>query len=101
MASFQIWNGAKAGLAEVDASSSLFSVSASFESKDVVAAKLYWEDMVWEELLPHRPIKVNTFAGHKWNVKIENELVATWVIQPTKRNQRFILRSDDLPVIHY
>ena len=95
----QVWNGPRPGLT---AAASMNAVSASFESKDVVTAKLFWEDQVWEELVPNRPIKVNTFAGHKWHVKMDgNELVKTWIIQPGKRIQRFILRSEDLPTFFY
>ncbi len=79
----------------------LSTVSASFESRDVVAAKLYWEDQIWEELIPGRPLKVNTYGGHKWHVKIEGELVATWQILPDLPSQRFVLSSEDLPVYYY
>jgi prophage tail gpP-like protein len=66
----------------------------------VIGARLYWEDQLWEELSPDRAIKVNTFAGHKWNVKIDNEVVITWVIDEHRISQRFVLSSEDLPIIN-
>ncbi len=79
----------------------IFTVSASFESRDVVAAKLYWEDTPWEELIPGKPIKVNTFASHQWNVYLDDEKIVTWVIQSEPFTQRFVLSSEDLPVYNF
>lgn len=75
----------------------LQSVSVSFESKDVIGSRLFWEDQLWEELQPGRPIKVNTYAGHRWKVKLDNELLKTWTVEANKPSQRFILSSEDLP----
>mmetsp|Transcript_14450 Transcript_14450/g.19826 ORF Transcript_14450/g.19826 Transcript_14450/m.19826 type:complete len:637 (+) Transcript_14450:1-1911(+) len=102
-ANLWVWNGPRNGywkkntLTGKNEKPVAQSVSASFESKDVLGARLYWEDQLWEELSPGRPIKVNTFSGHKWNVKIDNDLLVSWVIEDGKPSQRFILSSEDLP----
>eukprot|EP01038_Epipyxis_sp_PR26KG_P012077 gene12077-16162_t len=98
-----VWNGPRNGYWNKNAITgknerpALQSVSASFESIDVIGAKLYWEDQLWEELNPGRPIKVNTFGGHSWYVKIDNELLITWLIDGSRPSQRFVLSSSDLP----
>ena len=102
-ANLWVWNGPRNGYWRKNAVTGksekpkVTTVSASFESKDVIGARLYWEDQLWEELSPERAIKVNTFAGHKWNVKIDNEVVMTWVIDEDRISQRFVLSSEDLP----
>lgn len=41
---------------------------------------------------------MNTFAGHKWNVKVDDELLVSWSIEEGKHSQRFILTSEETPV---
>lgn len=75
-------------------------VSATFESRDVWGAKLFWEDQIWEELIPGRPLKVTTFAGHRWHIRVEldEQPILTWTILANSTSQRFVLTADDLPV---
>lgn len=73
------------------------SISASFESGDVVGAQLYWGDQFWDTLTQGRRVKVNTFAGHVWNVRLGDEVVISWVVADDKAVQRYVLSSDDLP----
>ena len=40
---------------------------------------------------------MNTFAGHKWNVRMDNDVLLTWMVED-KPSQRFILSSEDLPI---
>ena len=72
-------------------------MSVSFEAIDVMGGKLFWEDQLWEELAPGRPVKVNSFPGHTWKVRIDDEVIVTWLVEADKPSQRFVLTSDDLP----
>lgn len=105
-ANLWVWNGPRNGYwkrNEVTGKHerpSLIGVSASFESKDVIGAQLYWEDQLWEEMAPGRPIKVNTYAGHKWNVRLNGDHILTWAIEKDKPSQRFVLSSADLPTFN-
>lgn len=73
------------------------SISASFESSDVPGAQLYWGDQFWDTLAPGKGVKVNTFPGHVWNVRLGDEVVLSWVVDGDKSVQRFVLSSQDLP----
>jgi hypothetical protein len=73
------------------------SISASFESSDVIGAQLYWGDQFWDTLTQGRGVKVNTFPGHVWNVRMGEEVVVSWVVGAEKSIQRFVLSSEDLP----
>lgn len=98
-----LWNGPKVGHWQRNSVTgrwerpAVAAVSASFEVVDLVAAKLYWEDQVWEELLPGKPIKVNTYSGHTWRVLLGEDIVAKWTIAADKPRQRFVLSAADIP----
>ena len=72
------------------------SISASFESNDVMGAQLYWGEQFWDTLAPGKGVKVNTFAGHVWNVRMGEEVVLSWTVDNDKQVQRFVLSSEDL-----
>ena len=72
------------------------SVTAVFTSMDVEGAALYWEDTFWADLIVGRDIVVNSFGGHKWNVRKDGEVITSWVIAAHKANQKFQLHSKDL-----
>lgn len=100
-ANLWVWNGPRNGYANnksavAGSRPSITSVSASFEAEVASEAKLFWEDTEWGALLPGVNIKVNTYEGHKWNVRVNGETVATWVIAPTETSQRFVLTAADL-----
>ncbi len=103
-ANLWVWNGPRVGYMKKNAETGqlsqpdIIAVSASFEAADVRGAVLYWENQLWEELVPGRAIKVNTYTGHVWNVKLDNTIVATYTIEKGKKTQRFILTSKDLPI---
>jgi len=45
------------------------------------SAKLYFEDTFWGNLgFDDEPLGVNTFKGHRWNVRVGDEVVIRWVI---------------------
>ena len=71
-------------------------VTAVFTSMDVKGAALYWEDTYWSDMIVGRDIVVNSFGGHKWNVRKDEEVIKSWVIASGKTNQKFQLRSNDL-----
>lgn len=73
------------------------SISASFESSDVSGAQLYWGDQFWDTLAPGKGVKVNTFPGHVWNVRLGDDVVLSWIVDGDKAVQRFVLSSQDLP----
>lgn len=101
VATLWVWNGQKDDIAISEDNKNkkeLFGVSASFENIDLIGVQLYWEDQLWQELNMGVPAKVNTFAGHRWNVMRDQEILASWVISHGKPVQRFVLSSDDLPV---
>lgn len=104
LARMHIWNLPRHFTSPATRASSL-SVSATFEARDVYAGKLYWEDTLWEELAPGRPIKVNTFAGHRWHVRLDMDSseppLVTWVVAAGPSSQRFVLTARDLPIYNF
>ena len=105
-ANLWIWNGPRNGYArknpvtgKTEKNTGPISVSASFESAvDVdVGAKLYWQDQEWGALVPGEAIRVNTYEGHKWNVKIDGEQILEWEIAPDEQTQHFTLTRENLP----
>lgn len=104
LAAMWVWNGPKAGSWTRNADSGRYekppvlAVSASFEVLDLLYAKLYWEDQIWDELLPGRPVKVNTYAGQTWKIMIGEDIVASWVMNSEEPRQRYILKSADIPI---
>jgi hypothetical protein len=109
LAAMWVWNGPKAGSWTRNVNTgryekpNVLAVSASFEVLDLMYAKLYWEDQVWDELWPGRPVKVNTFAGQTWKIMIGEDIVASWVMNSDQPRQRYILKSEDIPtrVVNY
>lgn len=103
IAAMWVWNGPKAGswTRNVDTGRyekpPVLAVSASFEVLDLLYAKLYWEDQVWEELSPGRPVKVNTYAGQTWRILIGEQVVASWVMATDQPRQRYTVSSADIP----
>lgn len=103
IAAMWIWNGPKVGswTRNLDTGRyekpSILAVSASFEVLDLLYAKLYWEDQVWEELWPGRPVKVNTYAGQTWRILIGEQVIASWVMASDQPRQRYIVSSADIP----
>jgi len=91
-ANLWVWNGPRNGYArknpvtgkmERDTGSSSVapvSVSASFDSEISVGAKLFWQDQEWGALIPGESIRVNTYQGHKWNVRLNGEVLLEWTI---------------------
>jgi hypothetical protein len=43
-------------------------------------------------------VKVNTFSGHKWSVRVEGEVAFAWTIQEGRPSQRFVISADALPL---
>ena len=101
-ANLWIWNGPRSGFWKKNQETGRLEkpdftvVSASFETTDVEGAELYWETNRWDNLIPGQPIKVNTYPGHKWNVRRDGNIIKTFVVAGKKPSQRFILQSDDL-----
>jgi hypothetical protein len=50
----------------------------------------------WGEMIPGQPHRVNTYAGHKWNVKYNGEIILRWVIDSAQSNQRFVVTVKDV-----
>jgi prolyl 4-hydroxylase len=98
-ANLWVWNGPRSGYSKKSKghnNSAANNVKASFESLDVEGAKLYWENKFWSDLTPNNKISVNTFIGHIWNVKLKEEIIATYVIEKDKLSQSFVLTSSNL-----
>lgn len=56
-------------------------------------ADLYYEDQFWGILRNGSPVlSVNTYQGHVWNVKVNNEIVKTWIISEQDGDvQKFVI----------
>lgn len=95
-----IWNGPRLGYWNSDDDGNLvrpinLAVSASFESH-VEDASLFWKDQLWDHLIIGRTLKVNTFPGHEWNIRIKGIKIKSWKIKSNKPFQRYILKKSDL-----
>jgi hypothetical protein len=47
-------------------------------------------------LIPGRPLKVNTFAEHRWSIRQNNRVLYSWTIDQHKKSQRFVLSLADI-----
>lgn len=66
--------------------SAVFSNTA--EDPALANAELYYEDTFWGPLGPaDKPLEVNTYEGHKWNVKVDGKVVKTWHIGAEPRQE--------------
>ena len=99
-ANLWVWNGPRNGYPQRGSgavkSEKPTSVSAAFTSEVSTPHRLFWEDTDWGALQPGADIRVNTFAGHKWNIRLNGEKVLTWVIAQGETSQRFVFRTEDL-----
>jgi hypothetical protein len=73
-------------------------VSAAFDTQVDVGAKLFWQDQEWGPLVPGESIRVNTYEGHKWTVRLNNEPILEWTIGGDEQAQQFILTAEDVGV---
>ena len=52
----------------------------------------YDEDGFFGDLGPGATINVNTFSGHKWNLKSPSgEILVSWVINDREKQQDYVL----------
>eukprot|EP00607_Mallomonas_marina_P002404 CAMPEP_0182428920 /NCGR_PEP_ID=MMETSP1167-20130531/24576_1 /TAXON_ID=2988 /ORGANISM="Mallomonas Sp, Strain CCMP3275" /LENGTH=133 /DNA_ID=CAMNT_0024612137 /DNA_START=546 /DNA_END=947 /DNA_ORIENTATION=+ len=73
-------------------------IEATFQLSDDmkgVRATLYWEN-TFKEHLSLKPLKHNTFPNHKWIVKVNDQIVKTWVIKDMEPLQHFVLTWEDI-----
>ena len=68
--------------------------SVSFSSQ-VNGASLYWEDQFWGKLDVGKSVDVNSYIGHKWNVRV-GETHIQWIVGEENERQIFVLREADL-----
>jgi len=56
-------------------------------------AELFYEDKFWGSLNKDDPsLGVNTYEGHTWNVKVDGNVVKTWVIsEKNGPTQKFVI----------
>ena len=97
-ANLWVWNGVRAGLRPIS-QAPVQQVTAHFSTVDVPEAELFWGDISWGRLPIHgeeAPLGSNTFPGHEWSIKIDEEVVATWIIAADEPFQEFVLRREDL-----
>lgn len=99
-ANLWVWNGPRNGYSRNRAVQaerpSLLAVSASFDAEVDAGAKLYWQDQEWGVLVPGKPIRVNTYEGHKWTVKLDGEDILEWTVGGDDETQSFVLTQSDL-----
>ena len=57
------------------------------------SAELYFEDKFWGKMGPNDPpLRVNTYRGHTWNVKVDGKTVTSWTIKEEDGpNQQFTI----------
>ncbi|KAG7357547.1 2(OG)-Fe(II) oxygenase superfamily protein [Nitzschia inconspicua] len=53
-------------------------------------AELYYESQKWGPLHPDKPLRANTYEGHRWNVRVGDEVVTSWVIG-NEQKQQFVI----------
>lgn len=53
-------------------------------------AELYYESQKWGPLRPDKPLRSNTYEGHRWNVRVDDKIVKTFVIGKDA-NQQFVI----------
>lgn len=53
-------------------------------------AELYYQDQFWDKLGPDRgDVRVNTYNGHVWNLRVDGEVVKTWTIEGDEKEYVF------------
>ena len=46
----------------------------------ILQVELFYEETRWDDFSSGKTLNVNTYPGHVWNVRLNNKLVHTWVI---------------------
>jgi hypothetical protein len=59
----------------------------SGKDPEMAKAELYYESQLWGPLHPDKPLRSNTYEGHRWNVRVDGEVVKSWTIGNDKRQQ--------------
>ena len=97
-ANLWVWNGPRSGYSKgrAQANADPDKVQLSFSTKDVEGAKLYWEDQYWDDMVPGKVIRVNSFGGHKWNVRMDDKLLAQYIVLHGDDEQEFELSAKHL-----
>jgi prolyl 4-hydroxylase len=105
-ANLWVWNGPRNGYPQrkrgqvgaegVSEPHSPVAVKATFQSEVDAGVHLYWQDQDWGPMVPNSPIKVNTFEGHEWSLRLHDEVFASWTVGG-EEEQLFLLTEDDLP----
>jgi len=52
-------------------------------------AELYYDESGFFGKLDNGPVYVNTFAGHRWNIKVDGKTLKTFTIAPDNSQQVF------------
>ena len=101
-ANLWVWNGPRHGYwrtnfvtgkrEKVVVSEPTPSVTAIFTAA-MEGGALYWEDSFWSNLTPGVDTAVSTYGGHRWNVRQDGAVVASWVISHNKPVQRFSIKA--------
>eukprot|EP00618_Florenciella_parvula_P039963 CAMPEP_0119493010 /NCGR_PEP_ID=MMETSP1344-20130328/17388_1 /TAXON_ID=236787 /ORGANISM="Florenciella parvula, Strain CCMP2471" /LENGTH=142 /DNA_ID=CAMNT_0007528399 /DNA_START=63 /DNA_END=488 /DNA_ORIENTATION=- len=52
--------------------------------------EIYYEETKWDDFGIGKTINVNTFSGHVWNVRVNDKVVTTWVIDD-RLQQNYVL----------
>jgi hypothetical protein len=50
-------------------------------------AELYYESQLWGPLYPDKPLHSNTYEGHRWFVKVNGDVVRSWIIGKDEKQQ--------------
>jgi hypothetical protein len=53
----------------------------------MVNAELYYESQRWGPLHPDKPLRSNTYEGHRWNVRVDGVVVHSWTIGKDEKQQ--------------
>mmetsp|Transcript_45591 Transcript_45591/g.55332 ORF Transcript_45591/g.55332 Transcript_45591/m.55332 type:complete len:666 (+) Transcript_45591:50-2047(+) len=48
-------------------------------------AELYFQDTRWGAMIPGQPLRVNTYTGHRWYVRVDGKVKVEWVIGEAKK----------------
>lgn len=80
------------GAAEEEPESAYEKKKATFrntgKNPDYANAKLYFGDDFWSDLDANGPaVGVNTYETHVWNVKVNDQTIASWTIEKEKEYQ--------------
>jgi prolyl 4-hydroxylase len=102
-ANLWVWNGPRYGLSKRREDGWMEplmknpdTVHATFETMDLEGVSLMYAGSEFTVLQPGQPVHINTYEGHKWEVRKNGQLIKQWLIEGHPSSQVFRVSRRDV-----